>query len=129
MGIEATPDHVAIGDDSGTDSEWRGGGFATLDTVGQVHSYQGGGSEGTAFGSSVAAPVGGALSGYLGAPNANQEIQNQLINNSQIGEIPSSPIADNYTSNANESVFALRVARIFSAFLISFFFALAKSCC
>lgn len=105
MGIEATPDHVAIGDDSGTDSEWRGGGFATLDTVGQVHSYQGGGSEGTAFGSSVAAPVGGALSGYFGAPNANQEIQNQLINNSQIGEIPSAPIADNYTSNANESVF------------------------
>lgn len=62
MGIDATPDHVAVGSEGGNDSGWRGGGFATLDTTGQVQSYQGGGSEGLP-GGGVAAPVGGGLQG------------------------------------------------------------------
>ena len=65
MGIDATPEHVAVGNDGGTDSGWRGGGFATLDTAGQVHSYQGGGSEGLASGGVIATPVGGGLASAL----------------------------------------------------------------
>ncbi len=61
MGIDATPDHVAVGSEGGTDSGWRGGGFATLDTAGQAHSYQGGGSEGLASSGGIATPVGGGL--------------------------------------------------------------------
>lgn len=65
MGIDATPDHVAVGSEGGTDSGWRGGGFATLDTAGQVHSYQGGGSESLASGGGIATPVGGGLASAL----------------------------------------------------------------
>ena len=60
MGIDATADHVSVGGDGSSDSGWRGGGFATLDTSGQVKSFQGGGSEGVA-GGGIAAPVGGGL--------------------------------------------------------------------
>lgn len=67
MGIDATPDHVAVGSEGGNDSGWRGGGFATLDTAGQVQSYQGGGSEGLASGGGIATPVGGGL-GRVGDP-------------------------------------------------------------
>ena len=62
MGIDATPDHVAVGGEGSADSGWRGGGFATLDIAGQIQSYQGGGSEGLP-GGGVAAPVGGGLQG------------------------------------------------------------------
>lgn len=46
MGIDATPDHVAVGGEGSADSGWRGGRFTTLDTVGQTQNYRGGGSEG-----------------------------------------------------------------------------------
>lgn len=65
MGIDATPDHVAVGGEGSADSGWRGGGFATLDTIGQAQSYRGGGSEGLPSGGGIAAPVGGGL-GALG---------------------------------------------------------------
>lgn len=65
MGIDATPDHVAAGGESSADSGWRGGGFATLDTIGQTQSYRGGGSEGLPSGGGIATPVGGGL-GALG---------------------------------------------------------------
>lgn len=55
MGIDATPDHVAVGDAGAGDSGWRGGGFAILDTTGQAQSHQGGGSEGLASGGGIAA--------------------------------------------------------------------------
>ena len=61
MGIDATPDHVTVGNGGGNDSGWRGGGFASLDTSGQVHRYRGGGSEGLASGGGIATPVGGGL--------------------------------------------------------------------
>lgn len=67
MGIDATPDHVAAGGESGTDSGWRGGGFATLDTVGQAQSYQGGGSERMSPGDGIAKLVGRGL-GKVGDP-------------------------------------------------------------
>ena len=60
MGIDATPDHVAVGGEGSADSGWRGGGFATLDTIGQTQSYRGGGSEGLPSGG-IVAPVGGGL--------------------------------------------------------------------
>ena len=67
MGIDATPDHVAVESESGNDSSWRGGGFATLDTAGQVQSYQGGSSEGLTSSGGIATPVGGGL-GNVGDP-------------------------------------------------------------
>mgnify|MGYP002672645990 FL=1 len=73
MGIDAIPDHVAVGSAGGNDSGWRGGGFATLDTVGQVQSYQGGGSEGLTSGGGIATPVGGGLASAL----AMGEISNE----------------------------------------------------
>lgn len=42
MGIDAVPNHVTVGVEGSADSGWRGGGFAALDTTGQVQSYQGG---------------------------------------------------------------------------------------
>lgn len=101
MGIDATPDHVAIGGEGSADSGWRGGGFATLDTAGQAQSYQGGGSEGFAFGSGVATPLGGALSDFFGVTNANQAIQNQSNHTGQAEKIPSNSVIGDYTSNAN----------------------------
>ncbi|MCM1538196.1 MAG: toxin glutamine deamidase domain-containing protein [bacterium] len=65
MGIDAIPNHVAVGGESGTDSGWRGGGFATLDTAGQAQSYQGGGSEEMSSGGGIATPVGGGLASPL----------------------------------------------------------------
>lgn len=65
MGIDATPDHVAVGSEGGNDSGWRGGGFATLDTAGQVQSYQGGGSEGLTSGGGITTPIGGGLASAL----------------------------------------------------------------
>ena len=89
MGIDATPDHVAVGSKGGTDSGWRGGGFATLDTVGQAQSYQGGGSEGLASGGGIATPVGGGR-GSLGSlitegmNQTEQTIQAQSANQSTV---------------------------------------------
>ena len=54
MGIDATPDHVAVGGESSADSGWRGGGFATLDTIG----YQNGGFGGISSDGEVAASAG-----------------------------------------------------------------------
>ena len=65
MGIDATPDHVAVGGEGSADSGWRGGGFATLDTIGQTQSYRGGGSDGLASGGGIATPVGGGLTSAL----------------------------------------------------------------
>lgn len=70
MGIEATPDHVAVGGDESAASGWKGGGFASLDTTGQAQSYQGGSSEGLGSGSGVATPVGGALGDSFDAIDA-----------------------------------------------------------
>ncbi len=70
MGIEATPDHVAVGGDGSAASGWKGGGFAALDTTGQAQSYRGGSSEGLGSRSGVATPVGGALGDSLGAIDA-----------------------------------------------------------
>lgn len=72
MGIDATPDHVAVGGESSADSGWRGGGFATLDTTGHAQSYQGGNSEGLPTGGGIAAPVGGGL-GKVGDPLISRE--------------------------------------------------------
>lgn len=101
MGIDATPEHVAVGNDGGTDSVWRGGGFATLDTAGQLQSYQGGGSEGLAVGSRVGAPVGGALGDYLGVTNTNQAIQERSNSTGQTGETLSDSVVGGYTSYTN----------------------------
>ena len=105
MGIDATPDHVAVGSEGGNDSGWRGGGFATLDTAGQVQSYQGGGSEGLTAGSGIAAPVGGALGDYLGVTNTNQAIRNQSNHAGQTGEAPSVSVVEGATSNTNGLLF------------------------
>lgn len=89
MGVDATPDYVAVGSEGGNDSGWRVGGFATLDTTGQVQSYQGGGSEGLASGGGIAAPVGGGL-GSLGSlipeemNQTGQKIQAQSVNQSRL---------------------------------------------
>lgn len=80
MGIDATPDHVAVGSEGGNDSGWRGGGFATLDTAGQVQSYQGGSSEGLMSGVGIVTPVGGGL-GKAGDPftcGENAQHKNRL---------------------------------------------------
>ena len=61
MGIEATADYVTVGNGGESDSGWRGGGFAALDTTGQTQNYHGGGSEGYAPGGGIATPVGGGL--------------------------------------------------------------------
>ena len=73
MGIDATPDHVAVGGEGGSDSGWRGGSFATLDTAGHVQSYQGGGSEGLQSAGGIATPVGGGITSGL----AMGEISNE----------------------------------------------------
>lgn len=65
MGIDATPDHVAIGGEGGTDFGWKGGGFASIDTTGQIQSYRGGGSEGLASTSGITTPVGGGMTSVL----------------------------------------------------------------
>jgi len=62
MGMDATPDYVAVGGEGSADSGWRGGGFATLDTIGQTQSYRGGGFEGMPSGTGIVAPMGGGLS-------------------------------------------------------------------
>ena len=79
MGIEATPDHVAVDGNGSTSSGWKGGGFATLDTTGQAQSYRGGSAEGMGAGNGVATPVGGALGNSFGATNATPVISNQSI--------------------------------------------------
>ena len=61
MGIDAKPDYVTNKSKGGTDSEWRGVNFATLDSAEQVQNYQGSGSEGLVFGGRISAPVGGGL--------------------------------------------------------------------
>lgn len=53
MGIDATPDHVAVEAENGVDPGWRGGGFSVLDITGKVQSYQGGGSEGLSLGDKI----------------------------------------------------------------------------
>lgn len=63
MGIDATPDYVAVVGEGSADAGWIGGGFAKLDTLGQTQSYRGGGSEGLPSGGGIAAPVGGGLQG------------------------------------------------------------------
>lgn len=65
MGIEATPDHVSVETESAADSKYRGGGFAALDTTGQVQNYHGGSSEGLPSSVGVAAPSGGGLNSPL----------------------------------------------------------------
>lgn len=73
MGIDATADHVSIGGDGSSDSGWKGGGFAIIDTSGQAKSYQGGSSEGVSAGSGVATPVGGGLQS-IGLPVQTEPI-------------------------------------------------------
>lgn len=88
MGIDATPNHVAVGVESGADSGWRGGGFATLDTTGQALSYQGG-SEGLPFGGGIAAPVDGGLTSALsmGEPsNKDVRIISSTASNQHAGQ-------------------------------------------
>lgn len=63
MGLEASPEHIAADGGGRTDSGWRGGGFAALDTAGYLQSYRGGGSEGIVSAGGIAAPVGGGLQG------------------------------------------------------------------
>ena len=89
MGIDATPDHVAVGSEGGNDSGWRGGGFATLDTAGQVQSYQGGSSEGLTSGGGIATPIGGGLGPLFGLipeemNQTEQTIQAQNANQSTL---------------------------------------------
>lgn len=71
MGIDAAPEHVAVGGGGGADYGWQGGGFAALDTAGQRQSYHGGGSEGIASGGKIAAPVGGA---FLSSGSVNEPL-------------------------------------------------------
>lgn len=103
MGIEVTPDHVAIGSNGGTDSGWRGGGFATLDTAGQVQSYRGGGSEGLTSSGGFAAPVGGALSPIDGE-NKLHLFESQTPSIVQLGGDDESKGMLSITSDRNLSV-------------------------
>ena len=89
MGIDASPDHVAVGGEGSADSGWRGGGFATLDTTGQVQSYQGGSSEGLSSQGGIAAPVGGGLGSLVGMDSHELDqiepvIQTQNVNHSTL---------------------------------------------
>lgn len=87
MGIDATPDHVSVGGDGTADSGWMGGGFATLDTAGQVQSYHGGGSEGVSSSNGISTPIGGGLtdSGLDSIPVSQNDspIQNDPNQNTQ----------------------------------------------
>lgn len=84
MGIDAAPEHVAVGGESGTDSGWHGGGFATLDTVGQVQSYQGGGSEGLSSAGGIATPVGGGLTAPLAVGELLSEDASSILSGSVV---------------------------------------------
>lgn len=84
MGIDATPEHVAVGGEGGTDSGWHGGGFATLDTVGQVQSYQGGGSEGLSSAGGIATPVGGGLASPLAVGELLSEDASSILSSSVV---------------------------------------------
>lgn len=65
MGIEATSDHVAVGGEGNTDSEWRGGGFSQIDTRGETQSYQGGDGAGGLTSKGIRTPLGGGLGTIL----------------------------------------------------------------
>ncbi len=86
MGMEVTPNYVGVGGKGGADSGWKGGGFATLDTTGQVQSYQGGSSEGLSSGGrgGIATPIGGGLMTSLGGQDENFENPDKNPNDSQI---------------------------------------------
>lgn len=73
MGMDATPDYAVVEGEGSAAPGWQGGGFAALDTAGQVQSYRGGGSEGVSSGSTIAAPVGGGLGAVGAAPAWQQE--------------------------------------------------------
>lgn len=96
MGIDATPEHVNVGSDGYTEFGWKGGGFATLDTAGQVYSYQGGSSEGAVPGGGVAAPIGGGLQGVESTTQfeleAGDDRQQDLNQTNNIGSTSSKSI-------------------------------------
>jgi hypothetical protein len=103
MGIDATPDYVAIGDEGSADSRWRGGGFATLDTSGQVQSYQGGGSEAIAFDGGIATPTGGGL-GTIGITVPEGVSQAEFEEGQALG-IDQSAIARNTVGQQEEAIY------------------------
>jgi len=65
MGIDTKPDYVSAGENGGSDIKWSGGGFATIDTTGQVQRYRGGSSTDT-HGTGIATPIGGGLGDISG---------------------------------------------------------------
>lgn len=103
MGIDAAPEHVAVGAEGGADSGWRGGGFASLDTAGQAQNYQGGGSEGLASGG-IAAPVGGGL-GALGS-NVPVGISQTVFAEGQAQGIDQSVMAGNTVARQEGTEYA-----------------------
>ena len=68
MGIDVTPEYVLVGDDGGSASEWKGGNFSALDTLGSIQHYEGGGngtSDGVANGKGIITPLGGGLGNLI----------------------------------------------------------------
>lgn len=91
MGIDATPDHVAVGGEGNADSRWRGGGFSSIDTRGETQSYQGGEAAGNLTSKGIRTPLGGGLG----------DILNRIFNggdgdgNTNDAEFPDVPIEGN----------------------------------
>ena len=65
MGIDATPDYVAVGGEGNADYRWRGGGFSSIDTYGETRNYQGGEAASGLTSKGIRTPLGGGFGDLL----------------------------------------------------------------
>ena len=94
MGIDATPDYIAVGSEGYNDSRWSGGGFSQIDTHGETQSYHGGETANALNIKGLSTPLGGGL-GSLLKRIFNGDTTDTVTNDIEISNVP--PVGNNIT--------------------------------